>query len=107
MDIILSETDHRTIRDAIDEYFAASGFPNEGFTTYLSPYERAWFEAASFCVEHRFKVPYGVDATEYEAQSRKIIESVAIGMRVVKSTLVKPDFDRSYRHRPENEYSDA
>jgi len=89
-DILLRDTDHTNLKYAIDEYFAASGFPNENFMTYLSPHERGWFEAASFCVEHRFEVPYGVNATEYEEQSRKIVESVVIGMRVVKSTLVKP-----------------
>jgi len=89
-DIYLRKIDHTIIRNAIDEYFAASGMPEEHFTTYFSPHERRWFQSASFLVEHRFKALGSAIPTVQEEQSRKIVEGVTMGMRIVKPTIVKP-----------------
>lgn len=85
--IILRETDHAAMRDAMDAYLARFRQGGESFKTYLSPQEREEFEAARYCLEHRFEAPDYVG--ESEQRSKEEIQAVVIAMRVLKPTRAK------------------
>lgn len=95
--IILRETDHAGIREAIDAYLARPRQPGEGFRTYLSPHEREEFDAAHLSLEHQFEAPDYVG--EDEKRSEEKIQEVITALRVLGSTLARPGLYLGWENR--------
>lgn len=95
--MILRETDHTGIREAMDEYLAGLREPGESFRTYLSPHERDEFYSAHLSLEHCFEAPdyVGEDEKRSEAEIQKVITA----LRVVGSTLANPGLYLGWERR--------
>lgn len=94
--VMLRETDHTGIREAMDAYLAHG----ESFQTYLSPHERDEFDSAHLCLEHRFEAPDYVG--EDEKRSEAEIQKVVTALRVVGSTLANPGLNLGWEKRGES-----
>ncbi len=97
--VILKETDHFSVRQAMDTYLAtlSTTGEDERFITYLSPHERDEFYAAGFCLEHEFEAPDYVGEAEKRSQAH--IQKVMASIRVVKPTRAKPGLFLGWENR--------